>query len=74
MKVREGGVEHNKYDGYCVQQWINIPNATWTLLDLGKRSTCWTFFNKIFFMRDDLNDEVPNGTLKILISFDGVLN
>ncbi len=25
-------------------------------------------------MKDDLNDEVPNGTPKILIPYDGVLN
>ncbi len=25
-------------------------------------------------MKDDLNDEVPNGTLKTLILFNGVLN
>ncbi len=25
-------------------------------------------------MKDDVNDEVPNGTLKILILFDGVVN
>ncbi len=25
-------------------------------------------------MKDDLNDETPNGTPKTLISFDGVLN
>jgi hypothetical protein len=25
-------------------------------------------------MEDDLNDEVPNGTPKILIPYDGVLN
>jgi hypothetical protein len=26
-----------------------------------------------FFMKDDVNDEVPNGTPKNLISFDGVV-
>jgi hypothetical protein len=30
--------------------------------------------NKVFFMKDDLNDEVFNGTPKILIPFNGVLN
>ncbi len=25
-------------------------------------------------MKDDVNDEMPNGTLKTLIPFDGVLN
>jgi hypothetical protein len=32
------------------------------------------FSSKVFFMKDDLNDEVFNGTPKILISFNGVLN
>jgi hypothetical protein len=27
-----------------------------------------------FLMKDDVNDEMPNGTLKTLIPFDGVLN
>jgi hypothetical protein len=27
-----------------------------------------------FFMKDDMNDEVPNGTPKILLPFDGVVN
>jgi hypothetical protein len=27
-----------------------------------------------FFIKDDVNDEVPNGTPKILIPFYGVLN
>jgi len=31
------------------------------------------FFSKIFFMKNDLNDEVLNGTPKILILFYGVL-
>jgi hypothetical protein len=37
-------------------------------------STCQTSFSKVFFMKDDLNDELPNGTPKILILFNGVLN
>jgi len=28
----------------------------------------------VFWMKDDLNDEVPNGTPKNLIPFNGVLN
>jgi hypothetical protein len=28
MKVKDGGVHHNKYDGYCMKQQIRIPNAT----------------------------------------------
>jgi hypothetical protein len=27
-----------------------------------------------YLMKDDVNDEVPNGTPKILIPFDGVVN
>jgi hypothetical protein len=27
-----------------------------------------------FFMKDDMNDKVPNGTPKILLPFDGVVN
>jgi hypothetical protein len=41
---------------------------------LGKRLTCQTSFNKTFFMKDDMNDEVPIRTPKILIFKDEVLN
>jgi hypothetical protein len=35
---------------------------------------CQTFFNKVFFINDDLNDEVFNRIPKTLIIFNGVLN
>ncbi len=41
--------------------------------NLRKRSTYQTSFNTISLMKDDLNDEVLNGTPKTLIPFDGVL-
>jgi hypothetical protein len=44
------------------------------IIQYGRRSTCQTSFNKAFFMKDDANDEVLNGTPKILIPFDGVVN
>jgi hypothetical protein len=28
MKVEEGGVHHNKYDGHCIKQLVRIPKAT----------------------------------------------
>ncbi len=28
----------------------------------------------MFFIKDDVTDEVPNGTLKILIPFNGIIN
>jgi hypothetical protein len=37
-------------------------------------STCQTFFNKVYLMKDDLNDDMPNGTPKNLIPSSGVLN
>jgi hypothetical protein len=51
------------------------PKATLTLLNIGKRLTCWTSSSNAFMMKDDVNDEndkVPNGTPKILIPFNGV--
>jgi hypothetical protein len=39
---------------------------------LKKMSTYQTSSSIISFMKDDLNDEVSNGTPKILIPFDGV--
>jgi len=74
MKVEDGGVHYNKYNGYCMKQWIKIPKVTWTSPILGRRSTCWTSFNKTSFMKDDVKDEVPNETSKTLIPFNGVLN
>jgi hypothetical protein len=43
------------------------------LPNLRKRSTYQTSFNMIFFMKDDLNDEMPNGTPKSLIPSNGML-
>jgi hypothetical protein len=65
MKVEEIGVQRNKHDGYCAKQWIIIPKVTWTLPNLRRRSTCWTSFSMVFFMKVDMNDEVLNGTPKI---------
>jgi hypothetical protein len=62
MKVGEGDVQHNKYDGHCTYQWVRIPKAIWTSPSFGKRLTCQTSSNKVFWMKDDLNNEVPNGT------------
>jgi len=39
-----------------------------------RRFTYQTSFNNAFFMKDDLNDEVPNGIPKILIPSNGVVN
>ncbi len=74
MKVGEGGVQCNIYDGYYTQQWIRIPKATWTLPSLEIKSTYRTSSSKVFFMKDYLNDEVFNGTPKTLILSNGVLN
>jgi hypothetical protein len=74
MKVEEGGVHCKKYEGRCMKQWIRIPKVIWTSPILTKRSTCQTSSNKAFFIKDDVNDEMPNGIPKILIPFDGVVN
>jgi hypothetical protein len=74
MKVENGGVHRKKYESHCTKQWVKIPKATWTSPILGKRSTCWTSFNKTSLIRDDVNDEMPNGTTKTLIIFNGVVN
>jgi hypothetical protein len=34
---------------------------------------CQTSFNNASLMKDDVNDDLPNGTPKILIPFNGVL-
>jgi hypothetical protein len=57
MKVEEGSVHHNKYNGCCMNQWIKIPKATWTSPIVGKMSTCQMSFNKASLMKDDVNDE-----------------
>jgi hypothetical protein len=74
MKVENGGVHHKKYDGYCMKQRVKIPKAIWTSPILGKRSICWASSSKAFFMKDDVKVKVPNGTPKILIPLDGVVN
>jgi len=28
MKVGEGGVHRNRYDGHCMKQWVKIPKVT----------------------------------------------
>ncbi len=74
MKMEDGGVHHNKYDGHCMKQWVKIPKTTWTSPIIRRRSTYQTSTNKTSLMKDDVKDEVPNGTLNTLIPFDGVLN
>jgi hypothetical protein len=74
MKMEEGGVHHKKYEGRCMKQWIIIPKATWTSPILVKRSTCWTSFNMAFFIKDDVNDEIPNGTPKNYNPSNGMVN
>jgi hypothetical protein len=74
MKVEKGGVHHKRYDGHCTKQWVGIPKATWTSPILRKRSTCWTSCNMASLMKDDVNNQVPNGTPKTLIPSYGVVN
>jgi len=75
MKVEKWGVHHNIYNGCCMKQWIKIPKIIWTSPILRKRLTCRTSFNNAFLkIKNDVNDEVPNGTFKILILFYGLLN
>jgi hypothetical protein len=69
MKMEYGGVHRNRYNGHYMKQWIKIPKITWTSSILGRRSTCQTSSNKTFFMKDDVKDEVPNGTPQYLNSF-----
>ncbi len=57
-----------------MKQWVRIPKTTWTLSNVGRRLTCWTSFSKVSLMKDDVNDEIFNGTPQTLILFDGVLN
>ncbi len=72
--VKEGGVHHNKYNGHYMKQWVEISKVTWTSPILKKRLTCQIFFSRASLMKDDVNDEVSNGTSKTLIPFNGVLN
>jgi len=39
-----------------------------------KRFTWWISSSRAFFMKDDVNDEVPNGTFNTLIPLDKVIN
>jgi hypothetical protein len=71
MMVEKGVVHHKKYEGYYMKQWVRIPKATWTSPIIGKRSTCQTSSNGVSLMKDDVNDEVPNGTPKNLIHLMG---
>ncbi len=74
VKVEDGGVHHKRYDGCCTKQWIKIPKAIWTSPILGKSSTCWMSSSKASLMKDDVKVKVPNGTLKIFIPSNGVIN
>jgi hypothetical protein len=65
MKVEKGGVHCKRIDGPCMKQCIQIPKATWTSPIFGKRSTCQTPYSKGSLMKDDVNDEMPNGNPKI---------
>ncbi len=73
MKVKVG-VHHNEYDGCCMKQWVKFSKVTWTSSIWGKRSTCQIFFRRALLMKEDVNDEVYNGTFKTLIPSNGVLN
>jgi hypothetical protein len=65
MKMKEGNVDQIKYNGSYMKQWVKISKAIWTSLILGKRSTCWTSFRMASLMKDNKNDEAPNGIHKI---------
>jgi hypothetical protein len=72
MKVEKGGVHCKRYEDHCRKQWI--LEATWTSPILERRFTCQTSFNRASLMKDDVNDDVPNGTPKTLIHCDKVVN
>ncbi len=74
IKVEERGVHCKKHNDHCMKKWVRIPKAIWTSPILKKRSTCWISFNRVSLIKDDVSDEVPNGTLKILIPFNGMVN
>jgi len=74
MKVEERGVRCKIYNGCCTKQWIIILKATWTSSIIGRKFTCQTSSNKASLMKDDVNDEVPNGTPKTLIPTNGMVN
>jgi hypothetical protein len=74
MKVEEGGVHHKKYEGHCMKQWVKISKATLISPVIKKRSPCRTFCNKTSLMKDDVIDEMPNGTLKTFIPSNKMVN
>jgi len=74
MKMKDGGVHCKIYNEHCMKQRVRIPKAIWTSPILGRKFTCQTSFCRVFFMKDDVKVTVPNGTLKILIPLDGVVN
>jgi hypothetical protein len=74
VKVEDGGVHCNRYDGRCTKQRGRIPKATWTSPILGKWFTCWTSFINTFLMRDNAKVKVFTGILEILIPSNGLVN
>ncbi len=60
MKVGKGGVQRSRYNGQIAcgnelkfQKLLDITQSK-------EKVICRTSSNKVFFMKDDLNDEVPN--------------
>ncbi len=49
------------------QNYLNITHSR-------EKVQCQTFSRRAFLMKGDVNDEVPNGTPKSMIPFDGVVN
>jgi hypothetical protein len=74
MKVKEGVVRCKRYNRCCMKQWIKIPKVIFKSPILKKKFTWRTFSSWAFFIKDDVNDEMSNGTLKTLIFFDKVIN
>jgi len=54
-------------NGFKFKAYLNITHSK-------EKSTCRTSSNKTSLMKDDVKDEVPNGTPKVLNPSDGVLN
>ncbi len=73
MKMEDGSVHHNKYDGCYTKQWVWISKAIW-ISPILKITTSWTFSNKTSLMKNDVKDEVLNENPNILNPFDGVFN
>ncbi len=74
MKVENEGVHCKKYNGHCMKQWVKILKATWTSPILKTKSTCRTTSSRASLMKDDVKDEVSNGTPKTWIPSNGVVN